>query len=40
MRSDAAIAWLSVAFTRLSFLIGVYIMNAAKMNAANSPVVS
>ena len=33
MRSAAAIACCRLAFTRLSFLIGVYIMNAATMNA-------
>ncbi len=37
MRSDAASACCSVVLTRLSFLIGVYIMNAAKMKPRNVP---
>ena len=40
MRSAAAIVCCSAAFTRLSFLIGPYIMNAAARNAVNSPGVS
>ena len=40
MRSEAAIACCRFVFTRLNFLIGVYIMNAAKMNAAKLPCVS
>ncbi len=37
IRSEAAIACCRVAFTRLNFLIGAYIMNAAATNAAKSP---
>ncbi len=40
MRSLAAIVCWMLAFTRLSFLIGPYIMNAAPRNAAKSPAVS
>ena len=39
MRVDAAIACCRFAFTRLSRFTGVYIMNAAKMNARKSPCV-
>ena len=38
MRVAAAIDCWMLALTRLSRLIGVYIMNAAKMNARNCPV--
>ena len=37
IRSAAAIACWRLVFTRLSFLSGVYIMNAAKMNADEIP---
>ena len=40
MRSDAAIDCWMLALTRLSFLTGVYIMNAATMKLVNCPVVS
>ena len=39
IRSAAAIACCRLVFTRLSFLIGVYIMNAAKMNPRKVPCV-
>ena len=39
MRSEAAIACCRLVFTRLSFLIGVYIMKAAKMNPRKLPCV-
>ena len=39
IRSEAAIACCRLVFTRLSFLIGVYIMKAAKMNPRKLPCV-
>ena len=39
MRSEAAIACCRLVFTRLNFLIGVYIMKAAKMNPRKLPCV-